>query len=292
MMPSSLRSLGLLAIPVILSACATSWDSAHASTAIADDGASLIVVVYKEHSERQKLLYESTTSELLSSVGWIVPIPGHGAGGPRVLRDFDRDGPRPDQLYAMLTAGYVLLDTRTQGRVLQDVATGTTRALTAPGERPNDYFVPSRDGRYIAHFIREEATHCEWGALPCVETVEFLDAATLTPGVPIELSFPAPAASWVDPFFPLIDRRFAWTAAGTLRVTYSSMTLDVSVSGVVREVPFERCYYAATSSGVVSLSGETVEQQVTPEGHFGSILRGSVFSPTDGEPTTCVLPRE
>jgi hypothetical protein len=248
-------------------------------------------VVIRSDVRREHIAYENISGDVTSVEGWLVPEVGGTSRGATKVREFPAGNPYPDEIYAMISAGYVYLFTVGEGRYLLDLASGETRQLSGPEERPHDFFVPSRDGKLLAHVLRDEQTDCEFNAVECRLRVEFLDAYTLERTGGAELSLRAPTYEEL-PFYPRFEQRFAWTAAGTFRVTHVS-TVDLTPGGPTREVPFEPCYYAATSSGPVSLAGERFEQHVTPQGVLAGVTTTSVFVDSATElATRCVLPAE
>jgi hypothetical protein len=288
---SLLGSALLLATAVLCGACVSEQDTAYANTAVADDGASVLILVVRGRSRTTGIVYENTVwVGGLTSKLWLIPPEGSGAP-PRLIRDFGTvSGPRFDELFGMLAAGYLYLNTFDEGRSLLDLVSGESRLITAAGEAPNDLYLPSRDGKLLAHVLRESETHCEYSSLgDCATTVEFLDTTTLARVslVAINLPYSEPLVANTS-----LSNRIAWTADGTLRFTYGR-TIDIGVDGAIRDVPYEPCYYAPTSSGLVSLAGEHFKQAVNAEGEFTSLSSSNIFDPLDPPLFFgCVLPAE
>lgn len=286
-----------LAIATLCAACTTEQDGARADTVVADDGQSLLVVVIKSRHRTTHIVYSNTVAVGPSDVElWLVPPQSRAEERPRLLRTLPLGNPFPDRLYGMLSRGYVYIHTMGEGRYLLDIASGEIRPISPGGEEHReDLYIPSRDGRYLAHFDRGVASTCEDGSQACVIALRFLDTATLAVVRSMSVSLAARDPSITAEASPRFDQRVAWTAAHTLRVSHGNTTIDIDVDGVTRDVPYEPCYYAPTSSGRVSLSGEHFAQDVNADGEFTSLTSSNIFDPFDDLASLavdCVLPAE
>ena len=294
---SPLASALLLAMAVLCGACVSEQDAARADTVVADDGQSLLVVVIKSRHRTTRIVYSNTVAVGPNDVElWLVPPQSRADERPRLLRTLPLGNPFPDRLYGMLSAGYVYIHTMGEGRYLLDISSGEIRPISPGGEEHReDLYIPSRDGRYLAHFDRGVPSTCEDGSQACVIALRFLDTATLAVVTAMPVSLVARDPSTTAEASPRFDQRVAWTAGGTLRVSHGDKTIDIGVDGGIRDVPYEPCYYAPTSSGRVSLSGEHFAQAVNADGEFTSLTSSNIFDPLDDLGSLsfgCVVPVE
>ncbi len=285
-MTRSLLGSGLLlAALVALGGCTTSWEEASAQSVVTDDGAHLVVSVRRVRVTKKQVVYASTSTDEISTELWLVPIPGMSTDSPLRLPNFSTPPRNFFTFYPMLTAGYWLVH-HDNGTFVVDLETGESRSIGTEANYAVNIFVPSLDGSYIAHVARADEFVCEGYARPCELRVDILDAQTLELRASVPLTLPDPV--WRADEIPVaLYQRVAWTAEDSFRVT-SVRTVDTSLDGLVREVPFEPCYLAPTSSGRVNRrDGLVYEQHVDDDGRFTDVTTTSVET-SGGWPHGCL----
>jgi hypothetical protein len=288
-----------LALFVSLAACTTEWETASSQTVVTDDGKHMIVTVRRERVTKKQIVYSSTSNEEISTELWLVPIPAFSTDSPRRLPDFSTPPPNFHMFYPMLAAGYLLVHNGL-GTFVVDPETGESQSIGTPANDLTHIFVPSLDGKFIAHVSRADELVCEglghpcelvgdefrcgW-VRPCELRVDFLDAQTLAVRASVPLSLADPVWAGEPPIILL--NRVAWTEANSFRVT-STRTVDITLDGLVREVPLEPCYVSPTSSGRVNRrDGLIYEQHVNDEGEFTEVTTTPVETLV-GWPSGCL----